>query len=171
VGAVLALIVAFAAGIGVSSYVNQTRPTVSTTSTISTFPVVSTSVTTSVVYSSATSSTEPTPQWLTARNQVVSWTQTSNYVGQYLTVEGTVVYTFVDSRGDNFLDFHNPYQGYFAVVIFSSDTGSFRCSPASFYLNKDVRVTGIISMYNGSPQIIVNSPSQIEVAYIGFSGC
>ncbi len=168
-GAVLALIVAFAAGIGVSSYVNQMRPTVSTTSTISTFPIVSTSVTTSVVYSSVTSSKPP--QWLTARNQVVSWTAASNYVGQYLTVEGTVVYTFVDSRGDTFLDFHNPYQGYFAGVIFAGDAGSFRCSPASFYLNKDVRITGAISPYNGSPQIIVNSPSQIEVAYMGFAGC
>jgi micrococcal nuclease len=123
-----------------------------------------------VVYSSATSPA-PNVKWLPASNQVVSWTAASNYVGQYLTVEGTVVYTFVDSRGDTFLDFHNPYQGYFYAVIFASETGSFRCSPASFYLNKDVRVTGEISTYNGSPQIIVNSPSQIQVAYMGFSGC
>ena len=59
VGTVLALIVAFAAGIGVWSYVGQMRLTVSMTSTVSTtLPIVSMSVTTSL-----TTTTVPVGQW------------------------------------------------------------------------------------------------------------
>jgi micrococcal nuclease len=68
-----------------------------------------------------------------------------------------------------FLDFHDPYQGYFQVTIFASDVKNFQFSPASFYLNKEVRVTGTIQLYEGAPEIIVHSPSQIEVAYLGFN--
>jgi micrococcal nuclease len=97
---------------------------------------------------------------------VIQYTQAGNYVDQVKTVEGTIVYTYV-SGSNVFLDFHYPYQGYFYVYIPS--TSNFRFSPASFYLNKEVRVTGTIVLYKGTPEIIVNSPSQIEVAYVGFN--
>ncbi len=86
-----------------------------------------------------------------------------------MTVDGTVVSTFVSSKDNTFLDFNIPYQGYFYAVIFSNDLGNFNFSPASYYLNKEVRITGLVQIYNGSPEIIVNSPSQIEVAYMGFN--
>jgi DNA/RNA endonuclease YhcR with UshA esterase domain len=50
----------------------------------------------------------------------------------------------------------------------SSDSGKFKCSITQFYLNKEVRITGTVQLYNGAPEIIVSSPSQIEVAYQGF---
>jgi hypothetical protein len=97
---------------------------------------------------------------------MIQYTQAGSYVGQSKTVEGTIVYTYI--YGSNvFLDFHYPYQGYFYAYIPS--TSNFRFSPASFYLNKEVRVTGTIVLYNGTPEIIVYSPSQIEVAYMGFN--
>jgi len=100
---------------------------------------------------------------------VVSYLQASNYAGQSKTVEGTVVRTYTSSKGNVFLDFHDPYQGYFDAVIFSNDVANFHFNPASFYLNKEVRITGTIQMYQGAPEIIVHSPSQIEVAYMGFN--
>jgi DNA/RNA endonuclease YhcR with UshA esterase domain len=109
-------------------------------------------------------------EWLPTTTQVISWTQASNYVGQYVTVQGTIVYTYFSTYSDTtFLDFNYPYQGYFYIVIFSSSLGNFNFQPVSFYLNKEVRVTGTIQLYNGSPEIIVSSPSQIEVAYMEFS--
>jgi hypothetical protein len=97
---------------------------------------------------------------------VIQYTEAGSYVGQVKTVEGTIVYT--DVSGPNvFLDFHYPYQGYFYAYIPSASNFGF--SPASFYLNKEVRVTGTIVLYNGTPEIIVYSPSQIEVAYMGFN--
>jgi len=110
-----------------------------------------------------------TPEWGTPSAPVVSWTVATNYVGQYVTVEGTIVYTYYSSySGTSFLDFNYPYQGYFYGVIFSSDAGNFGCSITSFYLNKEVRITGTVQLYNGAPEIIVHTPSQIEVAYMGF---
>jgi hypothetical protein len=108
-------------------------------------------------------------QWLTPTAPVVSWTDASNYIGQTIAVQGTIVYTYFSSySGTSFLDFHYPYQGYFYGVVFSSDAGNFRCSITNFYLNKEVRITGMIQLYNGAPEIIISSPSQIEVAYQGF---
>jgi micrococcal nuclease len=68
-----------------------------------------------------------------------------------------------------FLDFHDPYQGYFVAVIFSSDVKNFPFPADSFYRNKEVRITGTIQLYQGAPEIIVHSPSQIEVACMGFN--
>src|SRR5208337_4410520 len=108
-------------------------------------------------------------QWQTPTAPVVSWTNANNYVGQTVAVQGTIVYTYYSSYSStSFLDFHNPYQGYFYGVVFSSDAGNFKCSITNFYLNQEVRITGMVQLYKGAPEIIVSSPSQIEVAYKGF---
>lgn len=118
--------------------------------------------------SQITSPTSERAKWISSNTNVISYTQAASYAGQPKTVEGTIVRTYA-SNGNVFLDFHNPYQGYFYAVIFSSSVGNFKFQPASFYLNKDVRITGPIQMYQGSPEIIVNTPSQIEVANMGFN--
>ena len=105
-------------------------------------------------------------KWLTTTTPVVSWANALNYVGQNVVIEGTVVYT-KPYGSMAFLDFHYPYQGYFYIYIPSAS--NFPFSPTSFYLNREVRVTGTITLYKGAPEIIVNSPSQIEVAYMGFN--
>ena len=110
-----------------------------------------------------------TSEWGTPSAPIVPWTNANNYVGQYVTVEGTVVYTYYSSSsGTYFLDFHYPYQGYFYGVIFASGAGNFQCDITRFYVNKDVRITGTVQLHIDSPEIIVNGPSQIEVAYQGF---
>lgn len=107
-------------------------------------------------------------QWIPPNANVVSWTNAGNYVGQNAIVEGTIVYTYF-SKGTTFLDFHNPYQGYFYGVVFAGDSNNFKCSISQFYLNKEVRITGMIQLYNGAPEIVVHTPSQVEVAYQGFA--
>lgn len=176
-GTILVAIVAFAAGIAGGSYFvstlsqNQIISTLTTVTTI--FTPISNSATTVqtsassssiTVFSSATSAGRP--KWISSDANVISYTQAASYVNQRKTVEGTIVYTH-QSGSNVFLDFHYPYQGYFYAYIPS--TGSFGFSPTSFYLNKEVRVTGTIVLYKGTPEIIVNSPSQIEVAYMGFN--
>ena len=112
-------------------------------------------------------------EWLTPTAPVVSWTDAGNHVGQYVTVQGMIVRTFYYFPqyyydGAYFLVLGTLYQGYFYGVILSSDSVNFKCSITQFYLNKDVRITGTIQLYNGAPEIIVSSPSQIEVAYMGY---
>jgi hypothetical protein len=180
VGTILLVIIAFAAGVAGGSYF-VSRPSenqiISTLTSVITAPTTITltptaagsSVSSSVATSSAVqiqTSTSQRPKWISSSENVISWTQASSYVGQRKTVEGTIVYTY-QSGSNVFLDFHYPYQGYFYIYIPS--TGNFKFSPTSFYRNKEVRVTGTIVLYKGSPEIIVNSPSQIEVAYMGFN--
>jgi DNA/RNA endonuclease YhcR with UshA esterase domain len=174
---------AFSAGVAVSPYIlglNTSSSQLGLTNTL-TLPITSTtpvqplsaSSTSTSAYSTAASQTQSSlaqkSKWISSSSIVISWSQAASYSGQSKTVEGTIVYTFVSSKGNVFLDFHNPYQGYFSVIIFSSSVGNFKFQPASFYLNKEVRITGLIQMYQGAPEIIVNTPSQIEVANMGFN--
>jgi len=166
VGTILITIIALSAGLAIGPYVTP-RPSpepvmITVTNTVT--------ITTTCTTCNAVPPPPPPPQdkWLTNTN-VISYLQAANNVGQAKTVEGKIVRTYASSKGTVFLDFHDPYQGYFQVTIFASDVKNFPFSPVSFYLNKEVRVTGTIELYQGAPEIIVHSPSQIEVAYMGFN--
>jgi len=100
---------------------------------------------------------------------VVSYIDAGKYVGLNKTVEGTIIRTYKSDKGNVFLNFRDPGKGYFSAVIFSSDLRSFPFPPEVFYSRKEVRITGIIELYEGDPEIIVHSPSQIEVAWMGFT--
>lgn len=106
-------------------------------------------------------------KWLSSDGNVISYMDANEYVGQRKTVEGTIVRTYKSSAAI-FLNFHDPYQGYFYIVIFKDDWGNFSFNPEDYYRGKEVRVTGKIQEYQGSPEIIAENPSQIEVANKGF---
>ena len=95
--------------------------------------------------------TTPTTQkvkWLPSTTKVICG-PTLQYVGQYVAVEGTIVFT-KNSAGTIFLDFHMPYQGYFYAVIFSS-ASSIPFLAVDLYLNKEVRITGNVPALQGKP--------------------
>ena len=48
-------------------------------------------------------------------------------------------------------------------MIFANCFERFPRNPEDFYRGKTVRVTGIVKEYEGKPEIILNSPKQIEV--------
>jgi hypothetical protein len=80
------------------------------------------------------------------------------------TVEGKVVRSYY-ARSSNgaptFFDFHEPYDGYFASVIWGDDRAKFPPNPEIYYLNKMVRIMGLVQMYKGAPEIILRDRSQI----------
>ena len=53
-----------------------------------------------------------------------------------------------------------------SLTIFENAFRKFPFQPEKYYLNKTVRVRGKIKMYKGRPEIIVESPRQIEVIKI-----
>ncbi|NPE29791.1 thermonuclease family protein [Methanococcoides sp. SA1] len=94
----------------------------------------------------------------------ISYLEAGRYIGQVVTVEGTIVQTTKkDDSGIIFLNFHDPYEGYFTVVIWSDDWNRFSQDPDVMYEGKHVLVTGKVIEYKGSPEIIVESPSQIVI--------
>ena len=96
---------------------------------------------------------------------------------EVVTVEGIVVRTYYAERSKGqptFLDFHDPYEGYFTCIIWKEDrqTGepirdkfieAFPPNPETYFLNKKVRVKGKIEIYKGDPEIILRDPSQIWI--------
>jgi hypothetical protein len=113
----------------------------------------------------------PPPQkWINPSDpNVINWADAGKHIGKTKTVEGTIVRTYRSSKNTVFLNFHDPYQGYFYVAIFASDLKNFPFKPEEFYRGKEVRITGLIKLYQGSPEIIVEDPSQIEIAYVGYN--
>jgi hypothetical protein len=49
------------------------------------------------------------------------------------------------------------------VVIFGENRAAFANKPEEFYLEKNVCVTGRISMFKGKPQIVITKESEIVV--------
>lgn len=87
-------------------------------------------------------------------------------LGQTVTVDGVVASTYFasgSSGSPTFLDFHQPYQGYFKVVIWGENRGAFPQAPEDYYNNKHLCVTGTLRSYQG-PEVFVTSPGQISVA-------
>jgi micrococcal nuclease len=93
---------------------------------------------------------------------VVSWQDAAQYYGQTVTIEGRVVATY-NSGKVVFLNFHQEYRTHFTAVIFADDWDKFPEPPEELFLDKLVRVTGLVEEYQGAPEIIVEEPGQIEI--------
>lgn len=91
-----------------------------------------------------------------------SYTDASQHIGEYATIEGTPVTIYTSKKGTVFFDYCKEYDACpFSAVIFSSDTTKF--GNLSAYKGKTIRVTGSISSYQGRAEIIIKDPSQIEM--------
>ena len=100
-----------------------------------------------------------------------------NHPEKVVTVEGVIVRTYYakTSKGQpTFLDFHDPYEGYFICIIWKENrqtgepirdkiTEAFPPNPGTYFLNKKVRVKGTIEIYKGAPEIILHDSSQIWI--------
>ena len=127
---------------------------------------------------------QPEPPLLPSGEEVFSALDTEvlldigyNDPDRIVTVEGTVVRTFyaTESKGKpTFLDFHDPYQGWFMCVIWEEDRESgepirekfvaaFPPNPESYFLDKRVRVRGRLNIYQGTPEMVLTKPSRIWI--------
>ncbi len=109
-------------------------------------------------------------QWenLTAEKlgyDVVGACLAGKYSGRESIVEGKVADSYHDLKSNTvFLNFEKAYPNHcFVAVIFSSDLYKFVENPENYYLNKTVRVMGEIKEYKGKPEIILETPNQIEI--------
>lgn len=83
--------------------------------------------------------------------------QASHYIGQIVTVEGTVLRVTVDRQSNTtFLQF----DAGFRAVILTSALGQFP-NPIQWD-GWRVRVTGTVELYEGRPVIILEQPSQLK---------
>ena len=92
---------------------------------------------------------------------VISPLEAGNYNGRTVTVKGFVADVY-QSEKVAYLNFVEKFpKNPFTAVIFASKFSDF--PDIINYKNKDVEVTGRVSMYKEKAQIILNSPKQIVV--------
>jgi len=92
----------------------------------------------------------------------ISWESAGKHMGKRVTVQGTIVRGYNSGKAC-FLNFHRNFTRYMSLTIFKNALRKFPFQPEKYYLNKTVRVKGKIKMYKGRPEIVVESPRQIEV--------
>lgn len=92
----------------------------------------------------------------------ISWKDADKHYNQYVVVKGKIVDTLL-SKKTCYLNFHKDWKNHFTAVIFTSDLKKFPYYPDNFYLNKEVKVKGLIIEYMGKPEIILKNSNQIEV--------
>jgi len=94
---------------------------------------------------------------------VVDWQEAAAFAGETVTVAGEVVETY-NSGKVVFLNFDEDYSHTFKVVIFPEAWPLFPQAPEELYRGRAVQVTGLVKMYQGAPEIIVETPDAIKLA-------
>jgi DNA/RNA endonuclease YhcR with UshA esterase domain len=96
----------------------------------------------------------------------ISATEAKSHIGEKATVCGEVASThYADrSRGNpTFLNLDKPYPNQvFTIVIWGSDRSKFG-DPEEKYRGKNLCVTGNITMYRGSPEVVAHEPGQLKL--------
>lgn len=90
-------------------------------------------------------------------------TEAWNQIGKNTCVEFYVGSPFRSGKGNVFLNEKRDYKNGFTVWIPSGSVSNFSGNPITMYGYKTIQVTGLIRMYQGHPEIIANSQSQIIV--------
>ena len=100
-----------------------------------------------------------------AANQI-SAADASKHLGEHATICGVVAsakYARASRGAPTFLNLGHPYPSQdFTGVIWGTDRPRFSPPPETL-LGKNVCITGVVSSYRGTPQVIVTDPGQIEV--------
>ena len=85
------------------------------------------------------------------------------HAGETGCVSGRVVRVFASRGGNTFLDFCEDYRDCpFTSVIFSSDKNKF--GDLASLAGRQIEIRGLITEYQGRPEIIIRDPKQIRLA-------
>nr|WP_290668414.1 thermonuclease family protein [Ardenticatena sp.] len=83
-------------------------------------------------------------------------------VDQTATIVFRVVSTYNSGKAV-FLNSHDPYQGYFYVVIFPDRWQDFPEPPETYLLDRCIAIQGRVQLYKGTPQIVLRDTIQLAI--------
>ncbi len=90
----------------------------------------------------------------------IDYTDAKNHIGENAAVTGAILSVYTSSSGQVFFDYCKNYKNCpFSAVVFADDAKNF--TDISQYEGKTITLTGQIKSYNGTPEIVINSPDQI----------
>lgn len=104
-----------------------------------------------------TATLEPTP------SGCINASEVGSHIGEEVCVEYFVSSAFQSAGGHIFLDEKEDYKNGFVSVIFSNTIEKFDQNPSDLYDQVTVRVRGVIKLYQGRPEIIINGPDQVMI--------
>jgi len=90
----------------------------------------------------------------------IPWTEAHRYLGQTVTVEGTIVGTRNIGR-ICFLNFHPDWRNHFYLALFDSAFDGLGAPPEDYYLDQRVRATGEVALHRDRVQMEIRDPSRI----------
>ncbi len=98
------------------------------------------------------------------RIPTVSAYDASYYRGEIINVYGKVHEVFYDAYADEFILYFGAYYPYhdFTVVMLGSIARSFSNHPERFFNSAHVLVTGLVTLYDGKPEIYLSRTYQIR---------
>jgi hypothetical protein len=101
-----------------------------------------------------------------AQTKKITPADAKDHVGEHATVCGKAVSTHYakTTKGEpTFLNLDEPYpRQIFTILIWGSDRSKFGV-PETSYRDQQVCVTGVITSYKGSPEVVANEPAQIVI--------
>lgn len=104
------------------------------------------------------------PLFASAQQSHLTANDAKNHVGENQTVCGKVVSTryAISSKGQpTFLNLDEPYPKEIFTILIWGDNRSKFGMPESDYRDKNVCVTGKITSYRGTPEIVASKPTEI----------
>ena len=92
----------------------------------------------------------------------LDYTEAKNHIGEMAKVSGIVKSVYTSSSGQVFFDYCSNYKNCpFSAVIFADEAKNF--TNLLGYQGKNIVVTGLIKEYQNTPEIVIDSPSNILV--------
>lgn len=96
------------------------------------------------------------------QSETISPREAPRHIGDKMTVEGVVSQISTSSGGTTFINFGGRFPNHvFYAVIFRKSLHKFEDVQA--LEGRAVAISGTVDSYKGKPQIILNSPDQIEL--------
>jgi hypothetical protein len=86
------------------------------------------------------------------------------YMGDVVSVYGRVSEVYYSRETDEYLLYYGAYYPYndFTVIMPGWIARSYSRRPARFFTNREVAVTGLVTSFNGEPEIVVKESFQIH---------
>ena len=121
---------------------------------------------TTATLAAATATLAPTS--ISSQADTISWSDAGNFVNQSKTVCGPVMratFSQTTNGQPTYLDLGRTYPdpARFSVLIWGNQRANFQSPPETMYRGKTICVTGKIVTYQGTLEMEVRTPSQIQV--------
>jgi hypothetical protein len=99
------------------------------------------------------------------RIETISAYDAEYYQGEVMNVYGEISDVFYSRETDEYFLYFGPYYPYqdFTIVIPGGIARSYSSRPSRFFLKQNVFATGLITSFEGNPEIVIRDPNQFNV--------